>query len=347
MRCFGPASIVDGVVRLDDAITCNSSEAVEILCRHVLRVFDTEAAVALAVGFHHFAIQIEDGRNALVANGVSANLQARGIGFHHAILHQRNRMHFVGKQAAVIGLIAERLEEVCGGRAERAIRVGLERADAKKWTTKRVPDTNFYLIIDTCNERRGIDARSQFSPLQQLGVNSNVRVFRIHVLHAGDPKRGRMSQGPFDCPQALIMRKWRRDLVDVVHGGVFQRAGGVAVRIVHNDAAGRVRGLGSNACQPEGDGVGQSHVAVVATHKDGPIQADRIDQFLAGHGGGSPFRFVPVATGYPFALGRLLYLFANSTGKFRGAGGVIQLHAVERQAAIDKMHVGVVEAREQ
>ena len=48
---FGPTAIVDGVIRLDRGDHAQLREAVEILCRHVLRVLDAEAAVALAVGF--------------------------------------------------------------------------------------------------------------------------------------------------------------------------------------------------------------------------------------------------------------------------------------------------------
>ena len=53
------------------------------------------------------------------------------------------------------------------------------------------------------NERRGINARGQFAPLQQFGVDGDVGVFRIHVLHAGDAERGGMGQSAFDRPQAL------------------------------------------------------------------------------------------------------------------------------------------------
>ncbi len=109
---LGPASIVDGVIGLHRSDHVQLREAIEILGRHVLSMLDTEAAIALAVGFHDFAVEIEDDRNALVADGVSANLQAGGIGSHHAVLHQRHRVHFVGEQAVIVGLIGEGLEEI-------------------------------------------------------------------------------------------------------------------------------------------------------------------------------------------------------------------------------------------
>ena len=145
---FGPAPIIDGVVGLHRGDHVQLGEAIEILGRHVLRVFNAEAAVALAVGLHDLAVQIENDRNALVADGVRAKLQAGGVGSHHAVLHQRNRMHFVGEQAVVVGLVAEGFEEVCGGRSQGAVGVGLERADAKIGAAKGVPDADFDLIID-------------------------------------------------------------------------------------------------------------------------------------------------------------------------------------------------------
>ncbi len=134
-------------------------KAVEVSCRHVLRMLDTESAVTLPVGFHDFAVEIEDDRNALVPNGVSTNLQARDIRSHHAILHQGNWMHFVREQPVIVGLIGERVEEISCGGAKGTVRVGFESTDAEKRTTKGVPDANFYLIIDAGDEGGSIDAR--------------------------------------------------------------------------------------------------------------------------------------------------------------------------------------------
>ena len=157
-----------------------------------------------------------------------------------------------------------------------------------------------------------------------------------------------MSQGAFDCPQPLVVRKRRRDLVDVVHGGVFQRAGGIALSVVNDDAAGRIWSLGGDACQPQGDRVGQGHVAVVAAHeiRAYPGVSGSINS-LVGMADGVHLvsSQSPPVTHSPFGV-----FFACSPMRRAnscGAGGVIELHAVERQAAVDKMHVGVVEARQQ
>ena len=47
----------------------------------MLGVLDAEAAIGFAVQLDYVGIQIEDGGDTLVANGVGANLQAGGVGF--------------------------------------------------------------------------------------------------------------------------------------------------------------------------------------------------------------------------------------------------------------------------
>ena len=100
------------------------------------------------------SVEIEDHRNALVSDGVGTNLQTRGISSHHAVPHQRNRMHFVGEQAAIVGLVGKRLKEICRARAQGTVGIGFESADAEKRTAKRMTDADFHLIVNA-----GIRAR--------------------------------------------------------------------------------------------------------------------------------------------------------------------------------------------
>src|SRR5581483_587265 len=99
--------------------------AVEILSRHMLRMLNTEAPVRLhrtavfaryllvsRMRFSNLGIQIKNDRDGLIPNGVGAKLQSGGVGLHHAIAHQRERLHLVGKQSAVTRLIAERFEKI-------------------------------------------------------------------------------------------------------------------------------------------------------------------------------------------------------------------------------------------
>jgi len=55
----------------------------------------------------------------------SAKLEAGGIGFHHAVKHQKTGA-WIGEQSAIVGLVIERLEEI-GVRGEGAVSIGLQR----------------------------------------------------------------------------------------------------------------------------------------------------------------------------------------------------------------------------
>ena len=168
------------------------------------------------------------------------------------------------------------------------------------------------------------------------------------MLHAGDAERGGVSQRAFYGLQALLMRERRLDLGDEIHGRVFQRTGGIALSVANDDSAGRIRSLGGDAGQTQRDRVGQGHMAVIAAHE---TQACRESQesisSLVGICAGVPFGFIPVAAGNPLALWRRLGALRDTASEFLRAGGVIELHAVEREPAIDKMHMRVVEARQQ
>src|SRR5438552_17045114 len=80
-------------------------------------------------------------------------------------------------------------------------------------------------------------------------------------------------------------------------------------------------------------------MAVIAAHKDRRFWCDWIDQFFRRQLGGSPFGFIPVASHDPFAFRRLLGAFADAAGEFFWAGGIVQLHRVESEASVDKMHM--------
>ena len=133
---LSPAAVVDGMIRLHRRDHVQLREAVEVLGRHVLRVLDPPAAIAAAVFFFDLRVDIENRRNSRVANGVGADLQSRRICPHHAIAHQRNRMHLVREHPAIAGWFGERLEEISRRRTERAIRIGLQRANPQVRPTK-------------------------------------------------------------------------------------------------------------------------------------------------------------------------------------------------------------------
>src|SRR5437868_8702691 len=113
---FRPTPIVNSMVRLDRRDYMQLGETVEVLRRHMLRVLNARTPVGLAVRFGDFAVEVENDGNSLITNGVSAKLQARCIGLHHAIAHERERLHFVREQSVIVGLVVKGLKEIGGSR---------------------------------------------------------------------------------------------------------------------------------------------------------------------------------------------------------------------------------------
>src|SRR5437763_7519930 len=143
------------MIRLDGCDHVQLRETVEVLGGHVLRMLDAKTAVGFAMSLRDLRINVEDHRNGLIADRVRAELKAGGIDFHHAFMHQRHRMHFVRENAVVAWLVIKRLEKIGGDRAERAVSEGFDCANAKKRSTKGVPDSDLCLIIDLGNEWGG------------------------------------------------------------------------------------------------------------------------------------------------------------------------------------------------
>src|SRR2546427_10657795 len=137
-----PTAVVDCMIRLDGGDHVQVRETVQVPGRHVLRMLDAKTAVGFAMSLRDLRINVEDHRNGLIADRVSAELKAGGIGFHHAVAHQGNGMHFVRENAVVVRLVIKRLEKIGGGRAERAAGEGFEGANPKNRPTKSSPDVD-------------------------------------------------------------------------------------------------------------------------------------------------------------------------------------------------------------
>jgi hypothetical protein len=86
-----------------------------------------------------------------------------------------------------------------------------------------------------------------------------------------------MFQRPLHRMQPLLMGEWRNDLVHVIHGGIFERSRGIALRIANNGPTRRVRSLAGHAGHPQSHRIGQRHVPVVTVHKNRDIACDRIN----------------------------------------------------------------------
>src|SRR2546425_10395535 len=104
-------------------------------------------------------------------------------------------------------------------------------------------DSDLCLIIDLGNEWGGINTSRQLAALQQFGIDGDVFVVRIHVLHAGDAERGGMSQSAFHSRYTLLVCDRRDDFVDQVLGRVFLCASRISLRVADDDSSGRIGGL--------------------------------------------------------------------------------------------------------
>src|SRR5579872_528689 len=141
------------------------------------------------MSLYDVGVKIKHGRNSLVTDGVSTNLQAGRIGLHHAIAHERERLHSFTEQAAITRFVAVGLEKICRAGSERAISKSFDRSDTKIWSSKSVPNANFYLIVNLVDEWGSVNPRGQFIILQQFGIGGDVSVVGIHMLHACDSER--------------------------------------------------------------------------------------------------------------------------------------------------------------
>ena len=252
-------------------------------------------------------------------------------------------MHSVGEQAVIVGLVVKGLEEVGGGRAERAVGIRLESAESQVRSAEGVADADFGLIVHLRDEGRGIDAGRQLAFTEQLGIDGDVGVVRIHILHAGDTERRGVPRGPFDGVAALgVSRLWDNFEYEI-GGGIHQCASGTALRVVDDHAPVRVGSLRRDASRLQRQRVDQNHVSVVTANRHGRSGSHRINQLFGGELRRAPFCFVPVAAEEPLAFRSLRGALRDAASKFLRAGGVVQLYVVELRAARHEVDVGIVE----
>ena len=191
-----------------------------------------------------------------------------------------------------------------------------------------------------------MDTGRQFSTVEQLRINRNIGIFRIHILHTGDAERCRMGERTFNCVQALLMGERRDDFVDIVHGSVFQSAGGIALRIADDGSAGWVWGFGRDPCHAQRHRVGQRHVAVVSIHEYRQFGGYGIDELFGRELGRVPLGFVPIAAKNPLVLLCIFGTLANATGEFFRGCRIVQLNTIELRSSAHEVDVSIVEARQ-
>ena len=167
------------------------------------------------------------------------------------------------------------------------------------------------------------------------------------MLHTGDAQGTGIGESACHGVHALVMGERRDGFVEQVLSGVFERAGGIALGIANDGTAGWVGSLCSNARGTQRGRVGETHVAVVTTDKDGRVVRDGIDQLFGRELRGSPLGFIPVTAENPRTLGRDFGAGVDAADELLGAGRVVELDVIELHATGDEVHMGIVEAGEE
>ncbi len=157
---------------------------------------------------------------------------------------------------------------------------------------------------------------------------------------------GGFAHGGFHGAVLLLGRERRHDADDEGGCGVFEDAGGVAVTVALDLAAGRVLRVAVDAREFERQRVGQGHVAVDAPEEGGMIAGDAVNELMVGQRGGIPVLMVPDAVVNPRAGGKGFGEVGDALPELSLALCIAGLHGNERFAATEEVHVGIVESGE-
>ena len=224
-----PPPVIDGVIGLHGGDHAVVGKAFDQRRAQMLGMLDPEAPLSLVwnrfVDPEHLVIRA-------IADGVNGDLKVAGVRVGHKRLHPAvgHRLH---RQAAVVGVIGERLEKRRCRRAERTVGKSFQSADAQAIAAEG--------FLHGCGDEpfvfgdRGeqIDARRQQAILFQALIGSEVfeRFPTGHVAERRHAEAGRFGQRRASGSDALVRRCRTDHSFDVRCRRVFQDAGRFAARI--------------------------------------------------------------------------------------------------------------------
>ncbi len=188
------------------------------------------------------------------------------------------------------------------------------------------------------------NADGQFAGLQKLLINAQDFGRCRHILNAGDSVFGGVAHGGSDGARNFIFRRRGNDAIDCVHGGIFEDAGGFAVGVADDGAAGRIGRVTCDAGELERDGVGERHVPVEPVDEDRVVARGFVDQLAGWKAGGSPVFVVPVAAENPAALRKRRGKFADALAELRFTFRIAQLNAGDMRAAGVEVDMSIVKS---
>ena len=139
-------------------------------------------------------------------------------------------------------------------------------------------------------------------------------------------------------------RRRRHDALDQRGGGVAEDAGGIAVVVAVDFAAGGIGGVAADAGELEGKRIGEGHVAVDALEEGGMAVAGGVDELAIGQDGRIPALMVPGAAANPGAGGEGFGVAGDAVAEIGLAGGVAELDGDEGSAAGQEVNVSIIES---
>ena len=340
----GPAPVVGEVDRLHRGDDAEPAEAGDLLAAQVLGVLDAEAAVARPVGGGHLGEEVEQHGVGALADGVHRDLETLAVGGGDPAFEAPRREPIVGEQPDRAGGVGVGFEEVGGGRAERAVHVGLEAAEAEPVVAAPGGADAVALALPGGDRRPRVEPHGELAAVARPLERGQLLPLR-DVLHRGDAHPRRLGERRGERRVVLRVREGRDLGAHQRHGGVLEDAGRLAGRRVADDLApGRVGGLLGDAGERQRARVGEAHVAVEPVEEDRHVAGGGVDPVAAGERRAGPDLVVPGAEVEPAPRRHLRGRRADPSRELLGRRRVAQVETEQREAAGDEVGVGVDEA---
>ncbi len=244
----------------------------------------------------------------------------------------------------MVGIVGERLEEGRGARAQGAVGEDLQGAQANPVVAEAGPHSG---LPQRTERREGVaphvETGGQLAASPQVLVGGK-GVDRRVVLDARHPNACRFREGRAGGGQVGLVGRLGNRPGHEVHRVVLQEPGRLARGVPHDRPARYVRRPAVDSREPQGQRVGESHVPVQPAHEQRMLGRHRVDERFGGLSLRGPGGVVPVSVLDPGAAGQALRAHLDAVSELLLVPRAPQVHREEAKAAIEEMHVGIVES---
>jgi len=275
-----------------------------------------------------------------VADGVDDHVQSFRIGACNPLVEL---FLAVEQQTAVARLVVEGFVKRRRVGAERAVDEALQRAEGKPG----IAPAMFLDVVAKSLPARKRDRRvdASLESLSLAGAAEDFESFPAsHVVNRRHALGGDVTHRGFESAIVRCVTGGWEHVVDGVHRVVFQDTGRLVRGVADDGATGDVLGVYGDAGGFERQSVRESHVAVEAVDPHRVARCELVDHASVGKLA-TPELVVPITAGDPCSLGHGLGEGADAPRELLWSRGVSQLHGGELEPSVEKMNVGVDEAR--